>query len=719
MKVVVRKPVVRQYELVEKLKRYDLHTDEDLVNKAYVFCMKVHGQQLRASGDPYFYHPLEVANILADMRLDHYSIITALLHDTIEDTLTTYEEIETLFGSEIAKLVDGVTKLSQIELQSASTPQAENFRKLFLAMSSDIRVLLIKLADRVHNMRTLYFIEDEEKRRRIAQETIEIYAPLASRIGVTKIKDELQNYAFEHLHPHEYANVMEQLANMPQTQQMIENINTDITKVLETNGLIAQVFGREKTPYSIWKKIEKRNITFEQLSDLMAFRIVVDNLQECYQALGLIHSSYIMVPGRFKDYISTPKANGYQSLHTTLIGPYNQKIEIQIRTKEMHEVCEFGVAAHWYYKQRNKDGQSANCHEGTQYSWVRNLLEILEHADNPDEFLEHTKLEMFTDQVFCFSPKGEVIALPKSASVLDYAYAIHGEVGNKAVSAKVNGKQVPLRTELYNGDQVEIITSKQQQPSPSWERYVITGKAKAQIRKFIRTKKRDQFLELGRTLLIKALQKEGIGFDEKVLTQNLKEGQQNTSEDVLINIGEGTLSAKEVLKYFKPHTTQTPNEEIVKLKPLKNSDTSSKIPIKGLIPSMAIHYAGCCHPVPGDHIVGVVNTGKGITIHTNDCQQLITIPPSSLLDLGWNDDPNEDTFIGRLKIVFINKHGALASITTAISKCGADINNLKIVNRSTDFWEIITDVGVHDKDQLQTIQASLRTLNLVSAVERQ
>ena len=719
MEAVIRKPVVRQYELVEKLKRYDPHTDEDLVNKAYVFCMKVHGQQLRASGDPYFYHPLEVANILADMRLDHYSIITALLHDTIEDTLTTYEEIEALFGSEIAKLVDGVTKLSQIELQSASTPQAENFRKLFLAMSNDIRVLLVKLADRVHNMRTLHFIEDEEKRKRIAQETIEIYAPLASRIGITKIKDELQNYAFEHLYPHDYASVMGQLANMPQTQQMIENINTDITKVLETNGLKVQVFGREKTPYSIWKKIERRNITFEQLSDLMAFRIVVDNLQECYQVLGLIHSSYIMVPGRFKDYISTPKANGYQSLHTTLIGPYNQKIEIQIRTREMHEVCEFGVAAHWHYKQRSKDGQSINFHEGTQYSWVRNLLEILEHADNPDEFLEHTKLEMFTDQVFCFTPKGEVIALPKSASVLDFAYAIHGEVGNKAVSAKVNGKQVPLRTELYNGDQVEIIASKQQQPSPSWERYVITGKAKAQIRKFIRTKKRDQFLELGRTLLIKALQKEGIGFDEKILAQNLKEGQQNNSEDVLVSIGEGTLSVKEVIRYFKPQTTQIHNEEIIKLKPLKNSDTSSKIPIKGLIPGMAIHYAGCCHPVPGDTIVGVVNTGKGITIHTNDCQQLITIPPSSLLDLGWNDDSNEDTFIGRLKIVFINKHGALASITTAISKCGADINNLKIVNRSTDFWEIITDVGVRGKDQLQNIQASLRTLNLVSAVERQ
>lgn len=334
VKTVVGRPVIRQYELVEKLKKYNPNTNEDLVNKAYVFCMKVHGQQLRESGDPYFYHPLEVANILADMRLDHNYIITALLHDTIEDTLTTYEEIEHLFGCEIAKLVNGVTKLSQLELQSSSSPQAENFRKLFLAMSDDLRILLVKLADRVHNMRTLHFVKDPKKRLRIARETLEIYAPLASRIGTTKFKDELENYAFEHLHPEEYKNVIEQLANMPQTQQLIENINTDITKVLENGKLNVQVFGREKTPYSIWKKIQKRNITFEQLSDLMAFRIIVPNLQECYQALGLIHSSYIMIPGRFKDYISRPKTNGYQSLHTTLIGPYNQKLKFRFAPKK-------------------------------------------------------------------------------------------------------------------------------------------------------------------------------------------------------------------------------------------------------------------------------------------------------------------------------------------------------------------------------------------------
>ena len=655
VKTVVGRPVIRQYELVEKLKKHNPNTNEDLVNKAYVFCMKVHGQQLRESGDPYFYHPLEVANILADMRLDHNYIITALLHDTIEDTLTTYEEIEHLFGPEIAKLVNGVTKLSQLELQSSSSPQAENFRKLFLAMSDDLRILLVKLADRVHNMRTLHFVKDPKKRLRIARETLEIYAPLASRIGTTKFKDELENYAFEHLHPEEYKNVIEQLANMPQTQQLIENINTDITKVLENGKLNVQVFGREKTPYSIWKKIEKRSITFEQLSDLMAFRIIVPNLQECYQALGLIHSSYIMIPGRFKDYISRPKTNGYQSLHTTLNGPYNQKIEIQIRTQEMHEICEFGVAAHWHYKQKAKNKTSANLHEGTQYSWVRNLLEILEHTDNPDEFLEHTKLEMFNDQVFCFTPKGEVIDLPKHASVLDFAYAIHGEVGNKAAHAKVNGKQKPLKTKLHNGDQVEIITSQQQKPSPSWEKYVITGKAKAQIRKFLRTQKIDKFLEKGRTIVDKFLQGENPVLDKEFFLQNLKTAQYKNYEDILISIGEGTLNVKDLVENFKP---QAP---IATEKAAKESE-----------PQM----------------------------------------------ISRNND-KENNFNDCLNIVFANQQGTLALITNTISEHKADINNLKIIKRNLDFWEIMVDISAQNKNQIKNMKSNLRSLAVVTQVKTQ
>jgi len=512
--------------------------------------MKVHGQQLHASGDPYFYHPLEVANILADMRLDHYSIITALLHNAIEDSLTTYEEIEKLFGFEIAQLVDGVTKLSKLELQFTSILQVENFRKLILAMSNDIRILLVKLADRVHSMRTLCFVQNEGKRKWMAKETLEIYAPLASRIGITKFRDALQNYAFEHLYPSEHAMVMEKLANVPYSQQMIENINNDLTKVLCEGGLKTQVFGREKTPYSIWRKMQQRSITFEQLSDLMAFRVIVDDLQSCYRALGQIHNSYVMIPGRFKDYISAPKANGYQSLHTTLIGPYHQKIEAQIRTRTMHEVCELGVAAHWHYKQRDNDDESVSQYDGSQYSWVRNLLEILEQADTPDEFLEHTKLEMFNNQVFCFTPKGDVISLPKGACVLDFAYAIHGEVGNHTSDAKINGEQVPLLTTLCNGDQIEIITSEQQCPSLIWERYVVTSKAKAQVRKFMRSQKRDQFVKLGHTILHKALLEVGCVYDSQILAKNIKNTSYNSVEDFLIAVGEGVLRVDEAVKYF-------------------------------------------------------------------------------------------------------------------------------------------------------------------------
>lgn len=720
MNTATRKPIIRQYELVEKLKKYNPNTDEALVNKAYVFSMKVHGKQLRESGDPYFYHPLEVANILADMRLDYRYIVTALLHDTIEDTLTTYEEIENLFGVEIATLVNGVTKLSKLELQSSSSPQAENFRKLFLAMSDDLRVLLVKLADRVHNMRTLYFIKDIERRKRIAKETLEIYAPLASRIGISKFRDELENYAFEHLYPEDHANVILQLSNMPQTQQLIENINTDITEALEKGGLNAQVFGRGKTPYSIWKKMQKRNITFEQLSDLMAFRIVVTDLQECYQALGLIHSSYVMVPGRFKDYISTPKSNGYQSLHTTLIGPYNQKIEIQIRTQKMHQICEFGVAAHWHYKQKQPQKQPFKLHEGKHYSWVRNLLEILEQAENPEEFLEHTKLEMFNDQVFCFTPKGEVIALPKNASVLDFAYAIHGEIGNKATAAKVNGKQVPLRTELYNGDQIEIITSNHQEPSPIWEQYVVTGKAKAQIRKFIRTKRSEQFLELGKTLLNKTLQKENSTFDEKTVNKNIKNSPYNSYEDILIGIGEGTINIKDALKYFSP-ASLIDDDFFIKLKPQKISNRFNDSPIQGLIPGMKIYFAACCHPIPGDKINGIINTGKGITIHKQICKQLVTINKDGgeFIDLIWNQDNFERTFTSRLQITFANKQGALALITSTISKCKADINNLRIIRKNSDFWKISTDIGVYESEQLSDIQARLRLLSIVSQVDRE
>ena len=438
--------MMRQFELVERVKSYDPTADEEAINRAYVYAMKMHGSQLRASGDPYFSHPIEVAGILTRYRLDCASIITALLHDTVEDTKATQEEIEQLFGAEIARLVDGVTKLNRIELQSDHAKQAENLRKLVLAMSEDIRVLLVKLADRMHNMRTLHYIKNPDKRRRIALETMEIYAPLAERIGMQDIKMELEDLAVTELHPDARASIVARLGFLrEQGGDLISRILEELRKILTEAGNHATVSGREKTPYSIWQKMQRKNVGFEQLSDIMAFRVGVDSVEDCYRALGVIHSKYPMVPNRFKDYISVPKPNGYRSLHTGVFGPERQRIEIQIRTHEMHEVSEMGVAAHWKYKR----GGAARPTDGRQYRWLRELLDILEHASNPEEFLEHTKLEMFQDQVFCFTPKGDLIALPRGACPVDFAYAVHSQIGDKCVGAKVNGRIMPLLSLIH------------------------------------------------------------------------------------------------------------------------------------------------------------------------------------------------------------------------------------------------------------------------------
>ncbi|OYX68697.1 MAG: bifunctional (p)ppGpp synthetase/guanosine-3',5'-bis(diphosphate) 3'-pyrophosphohydrolase, partial [Rhodospirillales bacterium 35-44-4] len=477
--------MMRQFELVERVKAYDPSADEDLLNRAYVFAMKAHGSQTRESGDPYFTHPLEVAGILTRWQLDSATIATALLHDTIEDTPATYKDIQTLFGDEIAFLVDGVTKLSKIELQSDKSEQAENFRKLVLAMSKDLRVLLVKLADRLHNMRTL-FATSPEKRKRVSRETMEIYAPLAERIGMHEMRNELEDLAFSYLNPEAHTRIVERLNVMRRKgEDAVSRIMAQLKEVLSEGGLHASISGREKTPYSIWRKLEKKNIEFEQLSDIMAFRVVVDDLEDCYQALGIIHSTYPMISGRFKDYISAPKANDYQSLHTTVIGPEDQRVEIQIRTVEMNDIAEMGLAAHWQYK----DGKSEleNAHrfkktKGIQYPWVQKILNILETASTPQDFFEHTKMEMFEDTVFCFTPGRELITLPKGATPVDFAYAVHSEVGDHCVGAKVNGRIVPLRSSLSHGDEVEIITTKNHIPSPEWERFVVTGKARSRIR---------------------------------------------------------------------------------------------------------------------------------------------------------------------------------------------------------------------------------------------
>jgi len=720
--------MIRQYELVEKIKTYDTNVDEDAVNRAYVYAMKMHGTQKRASGDPYFHHPLEVAGILTDMKLDGASIITALLHDTIEDTPATMEDIERLFGIEIAKLVDGVTKLNQIELQNPESKQAENFRKLVLAMSEDIRVLLVKLADRLHNMRTLHFITKPEKRRRIALETLEIYVPLAERIGISKFKEELEDIAFSILNPEARDSILTRL-NYLRTEEegVVERIIAELDKQFKDAGLDARITGREKTPYSIWRKMQRKNISFEQLSDIMAFRSVVEDTPQCYHVLGVIHALYPTVPGRFKDYISIPKQNGYRSLHTTVIGPENQRIEIQIRTAQMHEEADLGVAAHWVYKDSN--GKGSNRSDGRKYRWLRELMEIIEHAPKPEEFLENTKLELYQDQVFCFTPQGDLIELPNNATPVDFAYAVHSLVGDTCTGAKINGRIVPLNTKLQNGDQVEIKRTKNGTPNPNWERFVITGKARARIRRFIRAQQHEQYAHLGKAMLQKNYKQEEHKFQEKDLLKVMKQFRSEVIDDLYTGIGSGHVNARDVFKaVFPDFKAKVPERKLDELDKVpqkqqkqKKKGKAAPMPIKGLIPGMALHFARCCHPLPGDRIVGIVTTGRGVTIHTVDCDTLESFSdtPERWLDVSWEEGGDaREAHVGRLNVTIANEPGSLGTLSTVIGQAGGNITNLKIINREMDFWDMLLDVFVNDTEHLHEIIAALRSTPEIASVSR-
>ena len=712
--------MIRQFELVEKVKAYDLNTDEDALNSAYVFAIKAHGAQKRASGDPYFSHPLEVAGILAEYKLDTVSIITALLHDVIEDTPVTLKEVKNQFGAEVARLVDGVSKLTRIELHAK---QAENFRKLVLATSKDIRVLLVKLADRLHNMRTLHHIDDAVKRRRIALETAEIYAFLAERIGIQKLKSELEDLAFAELNTEARNSIVARLEFLrKEGGDMVTRILAQLRSTLSVAKIPATVTGREKRPYSIWRKMQRRNIGFEQLSDIMAFRVVVATVADCYKALGVIHGAYPVVPERFKDYISTPKPNNYQSLHTSVFGPERQRIEVQIRTSDMHDIAERGVAIHWQYKQ----GASKPATEGRQYRWLRELLDILDQAAGAEEFLEHTKLEMFQDQVFCFTPRGDLINLPQGATPVDFAYAVHSEVGNTCVGAKINGRMMPLRSELRNGDQVEIITSTAQTPSPTWEQFVITGKARSRIRRFIRGEEHQQYLQLGQAILEKAFDAEDYKFSSKALSGVLKGFNVSSADHLCAMVGAGHHTGREVIEAVFPGTRKRPGQD--KVVPLSSARVRRKrkgkdeaIAIKGLIAGMAMHFAGCCHPLPGDRIVGIVTTGKGVTIHTIDCEMLVTYvdAPERWLDVSWQlDGEIPDVHVGRIQLTVINEPGCLGSLSMVIGKNEGNISNLKITNRSADFFDLMLDIEVRDVRHLTDIVAALRATPTVNSVER-
>lgn len=717
--------------LIKQMHTYDPDFNQKMVEDAVEYARIMHDGQVRSSGEPYYTHPVEVAGILAEMKMDTATIVTAILHDTLEDTKATSEDLDKRFSHEISLLVNGVSKLTKIESQTVEGKQAENFRKLLLAMSEDIRVLLVKLADRLHNMRTLHYITKPEKRFRIARETMDIYVPLAERVGVHKIKEELEDLAFNYMNPEARDSITNRLLFLRQEGgDLVNVIISELNKIVIDAGIKAEVTGREKTRYSIWKKMQRKNISFEQLSDIMAFRIGVDSVSECYHALGIIHSHYPVVPGRFKDFISTPKPNGYRSLHTTVIGPKNHRIEIQIRTHQMHTEADLGVAAHWTYKQ---GGESAGAQaDAKKYRWLRELLDILEQDQRPEDFWENTKLELFQEKVFAFTPKGDLFELPSGSTPIDFAYAIHSNVGDRCIGAKINGRIAPLNTKLQNGDQVEIVTAKTQNPSPTWERFVVTGKARSHIRRFIKQQQSSEYLTLGRAMLQKVFKAEGYEFTEKAVTGIVDQFREcKNNDDVFIGIGAGNIVARDVFKAIFPahkndgdNVKQITNPEDLQLKntqPQERSGKTQPMPIKGLIPGMAVHYARCCHPLVGDRIVGIVTTGKGVTIHTIDCETLeqFADTPERWIDVSWGEgQDNADARIGRLMVTINNQSGALGTLSTVIAKSGGNITNLKITSRSSDFWDMYLDVSVTDTKHLNNIVGALRATPQVVSVER-
>ncbi|OHC93226.1 MAG: GTP pyrophosphokinase [Sphingomonadales bacterium GWF1_63_6] len=700
--------MLRQYELVERVKRYDPDADEAMINRAYVFSVQKHGSQKRASGDPYFSHPIEVAGILTDFHLDDQTIVTALLHDTIEDTLVTYEEIEAAFGKDVARMVDGVTKLSKIEAMSENERAAENLRKFLLAMSDDIRVLLVKLADRLHNMRTLHFIKNETKRRRIAKETMDIYAPLAERIGMYDFMREMQLLSFRELEPDAYDSITRRLEQLKEGgHDKVDRIGAELQLLLGSRDLPVTVSGREKHPYSIWRKMQERHISFEQLTDVMAFRVITDSPEDCYRALGVIHQTYKMVPGRFKDYISTPKRNGYRSIHTTVIHQDNARIEVQIRSRDMHNHAELGLAAHWAYKQK---GDATDRHA----AWLRDLVEILEQSQDADELLEHTRMAMYQDRIFAFSPKGELHQLPKGSTPVDFAYAVHTSLGNQTVGAKVNGRVVPLRTSLENGDQVEILKSGGQEPQPGWLTFAITGKARAAIRRYIRQKQRGEEIKLGEKLYDEILGRFSPDLAKelgnKALAGALKRLKLDDRAALMVAIATHRLLDSEVMEALVPGSTSAVGME--ETHPRQHAPVS----IRGLTPGIAYNLSDCCHPVPGDRIVGVRRTGEPIEVHTIDCRALEAGQDDDWIDLSWDSKSKGGT--ARLSVIVKNQPGALAAVANVFGATKANILNLQLVNREGPFHTDVIDLEVADAQHLMRILSALRAIDVVVQADR-
>ena len=721
--------MMRQYELVERVTRYDPDADEDLLNRAYVYAMKAHGNQKRASGEAYFNHPLEVAAILADMKLDDATIAAALLHDTVEDTEATHQEITEKFGPEIAALVDGLTKIKQLDRVTREATQAENLRKLLLAMSRDVRVLLVKLADRLHNMRTLQFVKPE-KRIRIAEETMDIYAPLAGRMGMQLIRDELEDISFGILNPEANRIIRERLERLhAESGDVLQEIEQALRNLFQERGLKVEVSGREKRAYSIWRKMERKHLSLNQLSDIFGFRVVVETVEECYQALGLVHRHWRAIPGRFKDYISTPKQNDYRSLHTTIIGPHHMRVEMQIRTKLMHEIAERGVAAHSLYKeaatvQLAEDGVNEGMAESNAYRWLRHLMEVLQEGDSPKEFLEHTRLELFQDQVFCFTPKGQLIALPRGSTPIDFAYAVHTSVGDSCVGCKINGRHATLVTRLNNGDEVQIIRSEAQSPPAAWEAIVVSGKAKAAIRRASRAAMRKQFAGIGLEMVSKLLGRHNIEYSEKQLTAAVPRLGHRNADDALAAVGKGDLSAIDILKAMGVAVDEADIKAAKRraVSAMKKKEGELAIPVRGAAAGTILKIHKRTGAVPGERIVGITTPGEGITIYPIFAEALAEFDsqPERWVDLAWSTSDDGHRFPARVKITIINEIGSLAQITQAIGDKGGNIDELTMLAREgiRDFFEVTALIEVFDVRHLNEIIAEIKSKPSVSAISR-
>jgi guanosine-3',5'-bis(diphosphate) 3'-pyrophosphohydrolase len=719
--------MLRQYELIDKVRSYDPTADEAILNRAYVYAMRMHGSQKRASGDPYFAHPIEVAGILTDYRLDTATIVTALLHDVIEDTPVTPADISHLFGPEITELVEGVTKLTKLELNNEHTRQAENLRKFILAISKDVRVLMVKLADRLHNMRTLQYIKAAAKRERIARETLDIYAPLARSIGCHRICTELEELAFEHLNPVARDAIGRRLEALRIEQGgAVAVVSGEIAGRLEGAGVFARVFGREKNAYSIWRKLQRKSIGFSQLSDIYAFRVIVDSEEDCYRALGVIHRAWPSVPERFKDFISTPKRNNYRSIHSTVVGPKGMRIEMQIRTEAMDRVAEEGVAAHWRYKDTSygfdAEHQAAAGGRDPLIN-LRHLVQVLEHGGDVEELVEHAKLEMYLDQSFVFTPKGKLVSLPRGAMALDFAYAVHTDVGDTCIGVKINGELKPLRTVLQNGDVIEVIRGPKPVVPPDWRSLTVTGRARSAIRRHIRQTEKEEFTRLGRATVDQTFQRASKSRGDISLKPALERLAMASEDDLFEAVGRGRVTPTQVLDVIFPGLKASDREAATAVRRIEGG-RGARLYVRGggLTPGITLHFGPCCTPVPGDRIVGIVEPDEGgLMVHTIDCATLAEYEDREELwrDLQWTPEAERNTVtLSRLTATIRNAPGVLGQACTVIGEAGGNIVNLRMHRRQADFFDVDFDIEVKDARHLTHIAAALRANPSIETVER-